>query len=668
MVNWIKEKLNEQQLTIEGRIVLNSKRFLFSCGLSILLIGMIATYFSSSNILKQTTLKMATLAANQVTEIINKQISTVKTLGASEKLGSTELPLSAKQTFVEMCVSNSSFISGVYIDSTGSTGIDDTDYTKMEYFTEVMNGNSYVASPIYIESIQKQVVQFAVPVWKNGEKDSEVIGILNLMVDVELFNSILRETQLNDQSYAVMIDKHGAIVSHGEEAFIGVQSIEENKKDSMTMKDLSKIGISMTSGETGVEMINRVFESSTIVAYTTISNTDGWSLAVAVAKREFMMPFTISVILMVTVFGFFFYYGTKRARKLSKSVTEPIIACVKRLELLAAGDLSTEVPEVNTEDETKILSEKLDETIQILRNVVQDISERTNQLAEGILIDVASQEYFGDFEEINQSLSSITAFLNAAMKEININADEVAKKSDDMNRSADELAQSATDQASAIEEITATVEHFSEKVAQTADNTKIANQKFEEVNKEIAVGKEYMNRMMDTMEVMKQRSAEISNIIQAIETIAQETNLLSLNAAIEAARAGSAGRGFAVVADNIRGLAEQSSDAVKNTTLLIDSTLESIGEAMEMADMVSSELSLVIERAKEAEGLVSDIAKEAESQAELTNQVSIAIEQVALNVDATATFADEAAASGKNLFEQADILKILTSQFKYNED
>lgn len=174
-----------------------------------------------------------------------------------------------------------------------------------------------------------------------------------------------------------------------------------------------------------------------------------------------------------------------------------------------------------------------------------------------------------------------------------------------------------------------------------------------------------MEHLTKSMENIEDASNQIANIIKTIEDIASETNLLSLNASIEAARAGDAGRGFAVVADEIRKLAEESSVAAQNTTKLIGNAISAIREGTELTGQTAESLNVVVGKAQEIHTMVDAISKASVEQSEATQQISQGVSQIASVVETNSAMAEESSASSQELSSQATLLKSMLEKFTY---
>ena len=155
----------------------------------------------------------------------------------------------------------------------------------------------------------------------------------------------------------------------------------------------------------------------------------------------------------------------------------------------------------------------------------------------------------------------------------------------------------------------------------------------------------------------------ISNIINTIEGIASQTNLLALNAAIEAARAGEAGQGFTVVAAEVRDLATQSSNAVKQTSELIEQTISAIQKGKATANETAENLNIVVSEVKQTSELVGNISAASEEQSEELDNANEGIIKITDVVQANSATAEECAAASEELSAQAESLNRIIDRF-----
>ena len=162
--------------------------------------------------------------------------------------------------------------------------------------------------------------------------------------------------------------------------------------------------------------------------------------------------------------------------------------------------------------------------------------------------------------------------------------------------------------------------------------------------------------MHEAIEAIRSASDETAVIVKVIEEIAFQTNLLALNAAVEAARAGDAGRGFAVVAEEVRGLAQRSASAAKDTAEKITRSLELARGGVKVSDEVTAALSLITSDCVKAAALVSEIAVAGSAQARSLGEVNIAVGQLDQVTQSNAAAAEQSAAASEELLAQSQVL------------
>ena len=230
------------------------------------------------------------------------------------------------------------------------------------------------------------------------------------------------------------------------------------------------------------------------------------------------------------------------------------------------------------------------------------------------------------------------------------------------------MSQGATEQASSIQELAASITEISNQVNQNAENAENASKKATNVGDQIISSNEHMQEMTSAMKEISEKSSQIGKIIKTIEDIAFQTNILALNAAVEAARAGEAGKGFAVVADEVRSLASKSAEASKDTSLLIEGSIQAVNKGTEIADITASQLLEVVSGAKDIVTTIDNIANASKQQANSVRQVTVGVDQISSVVQTNSATAEESAAASEELSGQAQILKELVNRFRLKTD
>ncbi len=228
-------------------------------------------------------------------------------------------------------------------------------------------------------------------------------------------------------------------------------------------------------------------------------------------------------------------------------------------------------------------------------------------------------------------------------------ADEVVKTADEFTRNSATLSEGAQSQAASIEEISAALEEISSMTRKNADNTKEANALMSDGSKLIGEGSEAVGRMSLAMTDIKDSSDKIRQILGVIEGIAFQTNLLALNAAVEAARAGEAGKGFAVVADEVRNLAQRSAQAAKDSATLINTTVDNVANGASIAADIKDRFSGITETTGKIASMLGEISTATNEQALGIDQVNGSVAQIDKITQDNANTAEQSARASVEL-------------------
>lgn len=258
----------------------------------------------------------------------------------------------------------------------------------------------------------------------------------------------------------------------------------------------------------------------------------------------------------------------------------------------------------------------------------------------------------------------MTDKLNDVMSNISIASEQVAAGARQVSDSSIALSQGATEQASSIEELTASVEQISSQTRQNATHADEANHLSLSAKEDAARGNMQMKEMEKAMEEINESSTNISRIIKVIDEIAFQTNILALNAAVEAARAGQHGKGFAVVAEEVRNLAARSANAAKETTDMIEGSIQKVAIGTNIATETATALNKIVEGVEKVTHIVGGIAVASNEQAQGIEQINQGLMQVSTVVQTNSVTSEESATASEELSSQSELLKDQVAQFK----
>jgi len=356
----------------------------------------------------------------------------------------------------------------------------------------------------------------------------------------------------------------------------------------------------------------------------------------------------------------------RTSKKVLESILEPLRAVEAVAKELTEGNLHSTL-EYRSEDEIGRLAHSMRKSIRILGSYVDDIGRAMKLFAEGNFDVQPEVEWKGDFVGILDSFMMFEKSIADTIKGIQNVSNEVSSAAEQVASSSNDLADGATNQAAVVEELTATVAGVSEQVEKNSQSAKEISARVDELGNAIMESNGKMHEMVDSMNEISDASKEIDKIIATINEIASQTNLLALNASIEAARAGEAGRGFAVVANQVNVLADQSAQAAKESSALIESSVRAVEKGMVIAGQTATQLEAVADSSKMITEEVTNIAETLETQTSEIQQINEGIEQINDVVQTNSATAEECAASSEEMSSEAENLREMIRKFKIAE-
>ncbi len=310
------------------------------------------------------------------------------------------------------------------------------------------------------------------------------------------------------------------------------------------------------------------------------------------------------------------------------------------------------------------LVKAVNKTASDLKTVVDEITAVMLRVSAGDLDIENIDSYKGDFAAISEAINKITGSLNEVLGNINVAAEQVDAGAKGVSEGSQELSIGATAQASSVEQLTSSITEIASQTKQNAENAVQASNIAEEAKEDAMRGNQHMKEMLVAIEEINVASNDISKIVKVINDIAFQTKILSLNASVEAARAGSYGKGFAVVAQEVGNLAQRSAQAAQETTDLIEGTIRKVETGSQIANETAQALSSIVKHVDSVAVLVSGIAQASNEQAIGISQIDRGIEQVSDVVQNNSMTAQQSAASSEQLSGQSWQLKQMISKFR----
>ena len=287
-------------------------------------------------------------------------------------------------------------------------------------------------------------------------------------------------------------------------------------------------------------------------------------------------------------------------------------------------------------------------------------------LSEGDLGRRIEQAVDPDFEALRAALNGTLDRLQDLVEQIDASSTQVAHSAAEVAQGSGDLRERTEEQSNALMQTSTTVEELTITVRTNADSSQRANDLASSAQQCAEDGGKVMGRAVDAMNGIKDASEQISNIIAVIDEIAFQTNLVALNAAVEAARAGDQGRGFAVVAGEVRNLAQQSADAAKEIKRLIRTSVDRVSEGGSLVTRSGDSLQRIVSEVRQVNQLIDEIATGSAQQAAAIEEVNAVVQQLQNNTQHNAAMVAETAAAASVMDREAQTMAKVMTFFRRN--
>lgn len=518
------------------------------------------------------------------------------------------------------------------------------------YYDEVKSTMSNICSEPYysdVNGIETVCFTIASPIVSG----SRFLGIAGIEISTADFQALV-ESLAGDDMDVWLLSNNGTYVA--------------STDNSLLMKSISfsgELSSALAAGDNYSEIENGIYRAYS--PFTITGTSTPWSISVGVNKTSAQATslLTLGLIMFVVIFVLILVIITVIANTIAK----PIIKISDYAQSMAEGNLDFEVDKNANIFEIEKLSGAMYDVKMSVSAISGTLEKTSNDIIAGNLTNrTDSSKFPGEFGNIMEGLNKIQDSIAYLIKNIKESAENVSSASQQISGGAQDLAQGSTEQAAALEEISATVAEVVEQTRINSDGATTARGLAEKVHMEAENGNEKMKQLLVALEEINQASADISNIIKTIEDIAFQTNILALNASVEAARAGVHGKGFAVVAEEVKNLATKSAEAAKETNALINTSITKSKGGVTIGESMRGSLDSMVSSIVSAVAAIKQIADASKQQVDVIEQLNSGIEQISQVVQTNTAAAEESASSSEEMSAQAEMLHDLVKKYRVN--
>lgn len=535
------------------------------------------------------------------------------------------------------------------------------DATTRSWYKDAVASDDVIFTAPYVDTATgAMVITVAAPIRENGS----IVGVFGCDITLDYIVDLVSGMSITENAAPVLIDSEGNFMIGGSGAF-------------NAGSDESCNAVTVSVSEAGGDYASVLSELSDEVYFDVNTDYDGvkkyfafnrleasgWTIGCVIPKNDINSTLTGLAVIETVMLVLFIAAGSAVVIAVTRSQLKPLKKISDAADRIASGELSATF-DYNAGDEIGTLCANFGRCTDITRKYIADISDKLDRLAGGDFTVTVDEDYIGDFAPIKTSLTNIISSMRNTLNNIDAASKQVSMGAGNVAQTAADLAAGVSNQTESVDRLNDDIAAIMDKVRESstiADDARIlagnAKERIEDSNRE-------MDKLLKAMAEISAMSAETAKIVKTIDDIAFQTNILALNASVEAARAGAAGKGFTVVADEVRNLAGKSAEAANRTSKLISQTTEAIEAGAALADSTAGSLAEAVSNTISVDENISRISEFTREQARYMDEISENIRSITDVIGSTSGSTQSEAALSEELSGQAEMLDKLISEFK----
>lgn len=500
-------------------------------------------------------------------------------------------------------------------------------------------------------------ITMGMPVKENGETAFYLVGVYKY----DMLNDVLSSINIGKNGMAYMVNREGIVTGHPDQSKVQAKStlLELGGGNEEAIK-------SVTTGETGSTEFD-IDGQQMLVAFSPIHGTQ-WALVIQVPKSDYNNLINGAMIVAGICTLVVLFISILVILRMARSISKPVKNVTNRMVALSDGDLHTEVAHIRSGDELEIMTRTLADTVGSVNRYISDIHQVLSGVADGNLQIEPQVQYKGDFTLIRNSLGTILASMNKTISGFRAAAARLAQMAEELSGQSGQLHQASLEQNQATEVLVDEVTHVKEQLAGVIRSSDQTHTMTGEITRKVQEANTQMDALSNAMSNISSNAQEITSIAKAIDNIAFQTNILALNASVEAARAGSAGRGFAIVAEEVKELAGKSAQAAQSAVDIVTNTKAVIQEGVELNASTAESLQAIYGVSTEISEISDQLVAAVQGQENALISMEERIATISSIADRNLQNAVGTSQSSEILAKEAEELQVQVKKFALKEE